>query len=498
MPTLIPIIKLIIAFCAGSVTVLAFAPFDLYLLAIMGPAILLWQLLDADPRTAFRLGWSFGLGLLGVGVFWMHLSIDQFGGVGPVLAILVTMAFISLMAIYYGLMGWLGARIFEKATWPVRLMAYVSLWVLLEWMRGWVLSGFPWLALGYSQIETPLRGFAPLLGVYVVTLAVLVSAACLVAMLKGPRAMVAAILLLSVLWDGGWLLSRNEWGRPSGDGIGVSIIQANVVQGYKWQPEARQPTIDIYRYLTNKEWKSDLIVWPETAIPDYFNRLEDDLWKGLEKEAQKNGSDLLIGIAVWEDSGERYFNSVSSIGSVRNSYFKRHLVPFGEYMPMRWLLKPLIDYLHIPMSNFSPGDAKQPLMQVLGRQAGVSICYEDAFGDEVIQAMPDAEFLVNLSNDGWFGDSIALPQHLQIARMRSLETGRYQLRSTNTGISAIIGSKGELLATSPVNQEYVLRGEIVPMSGMTPYAWVGNWGVVLVALLGLVLALRRDRSETIV
>jgi apolipoprotein N-acyltransferase len=395
-------------------------------------------------------------------------------------------------------MGWLGKKIAGAASWPVQLSVFALLWVLLEWLRGWILTGFPWLALGYSQIDTPLQGYAPLLGVFGVTLVVIVSAVCFVAVIKSFKTSVPALLLLSLIWGGGWLLTQKEWSAPSGDAIKVSIIQANFVQELKWRPETRQPTIDLYRNLTRQEWDSDLIIWPETAIPDYFSRLEEELFKGLELEAQNNNSDLLFGIAVLGDSGEHYYNSVSSIGSVRNAYFKRHLVPFGEFMPMRLLLQPLIDYLRIPMSNFAAGDVEQPLIQVLGRKAGVSICYEDAFGEEIIQAMPDAEFLVNVSNDAWFGDSIALPQHLQIARMRSLETGRYQLRSTNTGISALIGPKGQLISTSPINQEFVLRGEIIPMSGTTPYARIGNWGVVVLVslLLGLIIVRRRSATAS--
>ena len=494
MPALLTIIKLLISFCAGVATVFAFAPFNQFHLAVLGPAVLFLLLLDADPRLGFNLGFIYGLGLLGVGVFWMQISIDQFGGVGPVLAIIVTLAFVALMALYYGLMGWLGKRIAGALTWPVQLSVFALLWVLTEWLRGWVLTGFPWLALGYSQIDTPLRGFAPLLGVYGVTLMAVVSAACFVMLIKRPKNALPALLIICLIWGGGWLLGQKEWGSPSGDAIKVSIIQANFVQGLKWRPETRQPTIDLYRELTRQEWDSNLIIWPETAIPDYYDSLEDELLSGLEREAQEHNSDLLFGVAVWGEKGERYYNSVSSIGSVRNAYFKRHLVPFGEFMPLRWLLKPLIDYLRIPMSNFAAGTAQQPLVEVLGRKAGVSICYEDAFGAEIIQAMPEAEFLVNVSNDAWFGDSIALPQHLQIARMRSLEIARYQLRGTNTGISAFIGSKGELVSISPINQEYVLRGEVIPMSGSTLYSKIGNWGVVLlISMLLLFLARRTIR-----
>lgn len=490
--------QLLIAFIAGAVTVFGFAPFDLYLLAILGPAVVLLLWLYSDARMAFRTGWSFGLGLFGIGVFWMHISIDQFGNVGTPLAIFITLAFITVMALYYALLGWLGKRISGSGGPILQLVVYVLLWVLLEWLRGWILTGFPWLALGYSQTGTPLQGYAPLLGVYGVSLLLMISAASLVAVVSRFRRLLPALLVWSLVWGGGWLLTRADWTSPSGDALKVSIVQANVEQSIKWNPDARQPTIDLYLRLTRQEWGSDLVVWPETALPAWYHQLDEELFQGLELEAQRHSSDLLFGIAVWDDAGQRYYNSMSTLGSVRNSYYKRHLVPFGEFMPMRWLLQPLIDYLQIPMSNFSDGEAARPLLKVAGHWAGVSICYEDAFGEEIIQAMPDAEFLVNASNDAWFGDSLALPQHLQIARMRSIETGRYQLRATNTGISAFIGAKGELLSTSPSFEQYVLRGEIIPMAGMTPYAMVGNWGVVLLVGLPLVLlVLKRRRSAHI-
>ncbi len=489
-----PIIKLFIAFFAGAATVFSFSPFELYPLAVVGPAILMLIWLSSDARMAFSTGWAFGLGLLGIGVFWMHISIDQFGNVGTALAIFITLVFVAGISLYYGLVGWLGNRISGSGGWRIQLVVYVLLWVLLEWLRGWFLSGFPWLVLGYSQTGTPLQSYAPLLGVYGVSLLVMISAATLVAVAKKFRALVPSLLILSLVWGGGWLLIQKDWTRPSGDPIKVSMIQANVKQSLKWMPETKQPTIDLYLKLTRDEWGSDLIIWPETAIPAFYHQVEGDLFKGLELEALKNSSDLMIGIAVWDDAGKRYFNSMSTLGSVRNSYYKRHLVPFGEFMPMRLLLQPLINYLQIPMSNFAAGEAERPLIKVAGHLAGVSICYEDAFGEEIIQAMPDAKFLVNASNDAWFGDSLALPQHLQIARMRSIETGRYQLRATNTGISAFIGPKGELISTSPIFKQYVLRGEIIPMAGITPYARIGNWGVVLLVSLLLGLVSLRPRS----
>ncbi len=499
MPALPAIIKNVMAFLAGATTVFGFAPFDLYPLTILGPALLLLLWLGSDARSAFQQGWAFGLGMFGIGVFWMHISIDQFGNVGLYLAIFITLGFIALMALYYGLVGWLGKRLVGHANKIVQLVTFVLLWALVEWLRGWVLTGFPWLALGYAHTGTMLQGYAPLLGVYGVSLLVLVAAASVVSLVvSGLRAVLPALLVLALVWGGGWLLDQKQWTTPSGDALKVSMIQANVKQSLKWKPSTRQPTIDLYLHLTRQEWGSDLVIWPETALPAFYHELESELFPQLEQELKKNNSDLLFGIPMRERSGLRYFNAMVTLGSVRNSYFKRHLVPFGEFMPMRLLLQPLIRFLEIPMSNFASGEAERPLLQVAGYQAGISICYEDAFGDEIIQAMPDAAFLVNASNDAWFGDSLALPQHLQIARMRSLETGRYQLRATNTGISAFIGPKGELISSSPIFEEYVLRGEIVPMNGMTPYARIGNWGVVLLLLLslGVVIVLRPARVDT--
>jgi apolipoprotein N-acyltransferase len=225
------------------------------------------------------------------------------------------------------------------------------------------------------------------------------------------------------------------------------------------------------------------VIWPETAVPSLAHRVEEEFLTPLAAEAEARGSEILLGIPVYDEASGRYYNAMQTIGPVRASYYKRHLVPFGEFMPLKPLLEPLIEWLAIPMSDFSPGDAAQPLVPVAGHQAGVSICYEDAFGEEVIQALPQAAFLVNASNDAWFGDSLAPHQHLQIARMRARETERYLLRATNTGISAIIGPRGELRGTAPAFTEQVLSGEVLPLQGLTPYARLGNWGVVLLALL---------------
>ncbi len=474
-----------IAIAAGLLTLLAFAPFGLFLFALIGPGILFYLWLDTTPRQAFRDGWLFALGLFGAGVSWLQISIDQFGNVGSLVALLITALFISVVAIYYGAAGWLVQRLSLGRSRGVKLLlVYPSIWLLLEWLRGWLLTGFPWLALGYSQSDTPLKGFAPVLGVYGVSFMLLLSAALLLfALLTDGRRRLVAISAASLLWISGWVLDRQEWTYPVGEPLQVSLIQGNIDQEKKWQRDQLDPTIKLYSELTLASLESDLVIWPETAIPAFLYRMDEEVLAPLAAALAEHGGELLVGVPLWDSERRFYFNAMVSRGGVAGSYRKRHLVPLGEYTPLKILLQPLIDWMEIPMSQFSAGAAEQSPIILAGHPVGISICYEDAFGEEVITALPEAKFLINASNDSWFGDSLAPPQHLQIARMRSLETGRYLLRATNTGISALIGPKGELIGTAPPFQVAILNGEIQPLMGMTPYAVVGNWAVVLLALL---------------
>ncbi|HEC15815.1 MAG TPA: apolipoprotein N-acyltransferase [Sedimenticola sp.] len=497
----------IASLCAGALATLAFAPFALSPVSILSLALLLWLWRDATPGQAFQRGWLFGLGLMGFGVFWLHISIDQFGNIGLPLAVVITLVFVAAMALYYGLAGWLGARLAPPGGGGdgLRLLLiYPAVWVLAEWVRGWFLTGFPWLALGYSQIDTALQGFAPLLGVYGLSWIAALCAGLLVLVLisfpfsskarANPDTLPACdrtLLLLgglAAIWVSGGLLEAHGWTRAAGKPLRVSMIQGNIPQERKWLPEQFGPTLELYTGLTRANWDSDLVIWPETAVPAFYSRVDEGLLTPLEAEARSRDTDLLLGLAMRGPGGGRYFNAMISLGRQRDAYFKRHLVPFGEFLPLKGLLGPLIDFLQIPMSDFSAGPQDKVLLRLAGYPAGISICYEDAFGEEVIQALPQAAFLVNASNDAWFGDSLAPHQHLEIARMRALETGRYLLRSTNTGVSAVIGPRGEVLGVSPAFRQDVLTRDIIPMEGMTPYARMGNRAIVSIALAMLGLA----------
>jgi apolipoprotein N-acyltransferase len=486
----------LVAVAAGALTVLAFAPFGLSPLALIGPAALFWLWVGRSSARAFRLGWLYGIGLMGFGVFWVRISIAQFGGVEPWLAVTIAAGFALSMALYYGLVGWLGARLAGDRRAPALLLVFPGLWVVGEWLRGWVLTGFPWLALGYSQLDAPLGGLSAWLGVYGVSLGVALSAGLLAWMVTpacGRR--YAATLGLAVLWGGGALADRVDWTTSAGPPFVASLLQGNVEQRLKWRAEELRPTLELYVTLTDEARASRLIIWPETAVPALAHLVDDILLRPLDEEARAEGRDLLIGVPIEEGDG-RYYNAMLALGaSGRDAYYKRHLVPFGEFLPWKPALEPLLDFLEIPMSDFSAGSRQEaPLLTLAGHPAGISICYEDAFAEEVAQALPAAAFLVNASNDAWFGDSLAPHQHLEIARMRAKETQRYLLRATNTGISAVIAPSGAILARTGLFEKAVLTAEIKPLAGATPYVRLGNAAAVGLALLlvaaGLALARR--------
>ena len=490
-------IPAIIAFLTGVSTTLAFAPFSLFPMAIIGPAILFWLLLK---RPCFHIGFLYGLGLMGSGISWLYVSVEQFGNLGTFIPALFTFAFIAFVAQLYGLFGWLCQHLGSRLAIHNLLLIYPALWVLIEWCRSWLLTGFPWLSVGYSQIDSPLAGFAPILGLLSVSWAVVLSAGLLITVLTtSPKIRAASLLGLVLLWATGEALRSVEWSSSHGKPIKVALIQGNIPQKIKWNPEQLMPTLQLFSDLTMQHKDADLIIWPETAVPGLFSQLDAEFFKPLELLLQESNSNLLLGVVLLDKERQGYQNAMVGLGANRAFYTKQHLVPFTEYLPLKPLFGPIVELFSIPMSNFTLHPNWQPTIKLGEYTIGMSICYEDAFGAEMIRALPEADFLVNTSNDAWFGDSLAPHQHLEIARMRALEVGRYLLRGTNTGISAIIGPQGEILHHSPLFEEHVLRGEIRPMSGQTPYSYIGNWGILLLLIstlsCGLLFSYKLKRGE---
>ena len=488
----LPIPPAILALGAGVLMVLSFAPFALFPAAVLAMAIFHQSLVTASPRSAFWRGWLFGAGLFGFGVFWIRISLNEFGNMDAWVAHLLTALFIAVMALYSGAAGWLVRRLDPGPAWVAPLILLPGSTVLLEWVRGWLFTGFPWLSLGYGQIAGPLAGYAPILGVHGISLLVALSGGLLWCAIRWrDRARVGAGVALAAIWIGGAGLSAVDWTRPSGPPLRASVLQANIPQAIKWDPEASLTIAETYVDLTLEHLDSDLIVWPETALPDFLHQVRAPLIAPLTERARAEGAEIVLGLPVMDLESGRYFNGLLAIGSREDLYAKRHLVPFGEFLPFKSWLGPLVDLFEVPMSDFSPGDDRRPLLSVGAHRAGVSICYEDVFPAEVIEALPEAAYLINVSNDAWFGDSLAPPQHLEIARMRALETGRDLLRATNTGISAIIDHRGRLIGTLPAFVRGAVTAEIQPRQGATPFSRYGNAPVVGLALVLLLLGGRR-------
>jgi len=482
----------VLAIVAGLLMPLAFSPFDLYPLAMVSLALLFWLWSQATAGRAFYFSGLFGLSMFGAGVNWVYISMHDFGHVPWLLSVLLTVLFVSILALFPAVAAYIAVRL---SLWTRRrtgsasiLLIYPAVWSLLEWVRGWFLTGFPWLNTGYSQLESPLSGLAPVLGVYGVALALAFSSGLLLATFLRPSQPVRGIFLVSllVLWGLSSLLGKIEWTRPEGVPLQISLIQGNIPQDLKWHPGMLALTLDTYTKLTADHWDSDLIVWPETAVP-MFSHEAQSFMDEMTARSRLNDTDILLGLVYQEQPGAAYFNSMMGVGSSVSRYSKRHLVPFTEYLPLKDTLSGLIDFLDVPMSDFTAGADDQPPLLLAGQYVGVSICYEDAFGEEMINVLPKASLLVNVSNDAWFAGSVAAAQHLQMAQMRALESGRTLIRSTNTGISAFIDESGRVYAALPQLVTDVLTAEVQPRQGATPYVMVGNLASAMVGNLPAVM-----------
>ena len=475
-------------FCLGCLTVLSFAPFSLFPFALFALALLFlqWQRAE-DARTAVKTGFAFGCGLFGVSIGWLYIALHVYGDMPAALAILVAALFAAFMALFPALAGYLQARL-KVSAWVRLVLVMPAVWALVEWLRGMMFTGLPWLVLGYSQTPaSPLAGYAPVLGVYGVSLALAVSAGLLALLVQarwsqqGKMALAALVLL----WVGGAALRAVEWTQPEGEPFKVSLVQGNIAQDLKFHEEALVTTLETYRRLVLQS-DARLIVLPETALPLLRNEVPENYAEILRNHARKNGGDILLG--AFEREGSSYYNSIFTLGTADSQrYRKNHLVIFGEFIPLRpvfgWFVN---EVLSIPMSDLARGGERQQVLRVAGQRVAVNICYEDVFGEEIIRYLPEASLLVNVSNDAWYGDSHLAIQHNQISQMRALESGRMMLRATNTGVTSIIGRDGVVQQMLPQHEEGILSAQVQGYAGSTPYVRWGNAAVL--GLLALMLA----------
>lgn len=487
---------LLVALLAGALLTFAFAPFGAWPLAILCPAVLMFLWDKTTPGRAAALGFCFGAGTFGAGTWWLYISIHGFGGAPGWLSVVLIVALVAIMAAYYALLGWLVARFLPAAGAWRWFAGLPALWLLMEWWRGWFLSGFPWLSLGYSQIDSWLAGYAPVGGVYGISALLLVQAGALLALWRGrARMRFGALGVVALIWAGGWMLGRVTWTATTSAALPVAIVQGAIPQDEKWQFDNRGPTMDRYRALNEQAFGARLIVWPESAIPELANEIPRYLAE-IQARSRAHEADVVMGVVRLGDNGEDYYNSILSLTTGVAFYDKQHLVPYAEYFPVPNFVRHWLRLLSLPYSDFRAGSAGQPPLRAGGARLAASICYEDAFGSAQLATVARSNLLVNVTNDAWFGRSPARYQHLQIARMRALEAGRYLLRAANDGVSAIVGPQGELVAVANEYQPAVLRGTVVLRDGLSPYLRAGNGPVLWLGLGALVGAVgsRRFRA----
>jgi apolipoprotein N-acyltransferase len=428
---------------AGAACVLGFAPFYWWPVPIVALAVLFAAFeRAATPRRAALAGYAFGLGYFLAGVSWVYVSLHDFGSMPAPLAGLATLLFCAYLALFPALAGWIGRRFAARNPASILFMSAAA-FTACEWLRGWLFTGFPWITVGTSQVpSSPLAGFAPVIGGYGVTLMVAMTSALLAAAARRFESRTARVRVLAaaavVLAIGG-ALRFLTWSEPAGPPVRVALLQGNIPQELKWREEVRARTLTDYRRMIF-EAQAKVVVLPETALPAFLDQLPADYLAGIREHAAANGKDVLMGVV------EREFRA-------------------GDYDYYNTLLR---------LTDFGSGGKGQPPLEAGGTSFAVAICYEDIFGEELIDQLPRAQALVNVSNDAWFGRSLAAEQHLHASQLRAMETSRWMVRATNTGASAAIDERGRVTASVQPFTAATLTTDIVPRKGQTPFVLFGN------------------------
>lgn len=478
--------QLLAAVMAGGFTTLTASPFELWWLGPLAAALVYWGSHALSPAHAALKGMVYGLALFASGASWVYVSIHDYGHTGPLLAGFLTALFVFALALFFAAMLWA----YRRFTSPrYSLLGFAGIWVLAEVLRTYLFTGFPWLLLGSGFVDSPLAAWAPIGGVYLLSLLVAFSGALLITLLIKRR--LWAIAPLAAIWLTPFVLPT-QWTTPSEQPTQVAMVQGNLPQLIKWTADGQREAVATYTRQTQAISDDvELIIWPETALP----MLENQALPVLEQiqSGLPTGTALVTGILQQDEQNQRFFNGMIGVGNVEGDYQKEHLVPFGEYLPLESLLRGLISFFDLPTSFITPGPDQQPPMQAAGISLGNAICYEIIYPQLVAKRARNSQAIITISNDTWFGRSIGPHQHLQMARLRALENGRYVLRATSNGITVIIDPQGQITRRAPQFETTTLTGEFHAMQGLTPFTQMGSWPVWLLAGL-LVLASLRLRE----
>jgi apolipoprotein N-acyltransferase len=493
------------AFVAGVLLSMSFAPLAWWPLAIAMPAVLIWLWQGATPRRAAVLGFWFNAGTFSAGTYWLYIAIALNGHAPVPLTLFLMAGVVSVMAAYHALLGWLVAKYLPERGAMRWLVGIPGAWALIEWIRGWFISGFGWLSLGYAHTDNWLGGLAPVVGQYGLSFLTLLLAGGLAAVLLGDRRVrIVSGAMYAAIFGAGFALHHVEWTEPYSRPITVAVVQGAIPQDEKWIAKNLDSILSLYQTRTREAHGAELIVWPESAIPDLANN-HISYYRDVYAEASAHGSSLVMGTLRMEENKEtgeeEFFNSVLAMDKATPGvgwYDKHHLVPFTEFVPVPGFVRQWLKVMSLPYSDFNRGAATQAPLEAAGQRIAAGVCYEDAYGATLLPALRTATLLVNVTNDAWFGRSTARYQHLQISRMRSMEAGRPMVRAANDGVSALIGHRGEIVKSAPEYEPNVMKATLQPRIGLTPYARTGNWLIVCLALVFSLLSayVRRRSSST--
>ena len=498
-----------LALIAGALMPLSFAPYDFWPAGIASLLLLLVCLESISSKQAILVGWLYGLGMFGAGVSWVYVSIHQFGQAPIPLAAFLTLLFSATLALLFcATFTYSYVRFFAAKRWGM-LLGFPALWVLFEWSRSWVFTGFPWLFLGYGYTDTWLANLAPITGVYGLSLMAAISASSLYSLARSiftrskEKTWIYPLILI-LPWAAGYDFKDKTWVIESEDTIKVTLLQPNISQDLKWKPEQQSKTLRLMYQESRKHLDSDIIVWPENGIPLFHHQAQNYL-QAINEMAAESNTAILSGIPYWERNSNHpngvMHNSVIATGNVpaEDLYHKQKLVPFGEYVPLEDQLRGLIAFFDLPMSNFRPGAENQTALtvNVKGKPVRIApyICYEIVYPDFVRKLGQTSDVLLTISDDSWFGGSIGPHQHMQMARMRALESGRYLIRGTNTGITAIVNHRGKIISRAEQFKQTSLTGEIKITSGQTPFLRWGSMWTLLLCVLALFATLIFGRGK---